>query len=550
MSPHQRTACLMHNLLEQFASLFNPQRSFFQPAEKPIIRRDSIVVAYHPQLRELGHAILDADGNAFDAFVAVTAAQNVIAEGASSLAGPLGVLTYRAQDGKISYLDADFNDPLAPEGRWTADDPQPGKAALVPGAPAGLEALAKEYGNLKFSKLLEPSIELARNGFPVTEIMATLIASQAEPLKATDYGLNTYFRDGEPLKAGDTLRLPEVANFLTGLAQQGSAYVYGGDWGTQFLEFVQSKGGLLSAEDLLSYQVKWYQPWTTAYRCHQLFSCSGRAYGGLWVLLALKTLEHAPPFQEAHYSADASVLEQMVRTARQVWSESWLLDYTALDQPDLVYSRLTAEYTESIWRKVRDRAPAHPLQRNGVHSYQIIVVDGAGNIANGTTTIESAPWAEGYFVQGIPIPSSGRVPWNTAPGERRLSPFSIHLVLKDGSPRFSVGAISDSLVEAAFQLLVNLIDYHLPVQDAVSLPRFGTFPHRLGSVLKLDKNWLDPRVSKKSVQALKRHGIRFKQRGAIDTGLGAVISIDPDGLMHGTTVPLPYISVPFSATRT
>jgi gamma-glutamyltranspeptidase len=544
--------CLMLNLLKHFASLFNPQRSFFQPAENSIIRRNSIVVAYHPLLRELGHAILDSGGNAFDAFVAVTAAQNVIAEGASSLAGPLGVLIYRVCDGKISYLDADFNTPLHPGQYWTADNAQPGKAILVPGAPAGLEALAMEYGNLEFSKLLKPSIELASNGFPIGKMMATLIAFRAKILKATDYGLNTYFRDGEPLKAGDILRLPETANFLTGLAQQGSAYVYGGDWGRRFLEFVQFKGGLLAGQDLTSYKVKWQEPWITTYRAHQLFSCSGHTYGGLWVLLALKTLEHVPSLQGVHYSANARVLEQLVRTARQVWSEPWLLDYKMLDQPDLVYSHLSAEYTKSIWNRVRDRAPAHPMQLNGTHSYQIIVVDRAGNIANGTTTIESAPWAEGYFVEGIPIPCSGLIPWNTAPGERRLSPFSIHIVLKDGYPQFSLGAISDSLVEAAFQLLVNLIDYNLLVQDTVSLPRFGTFPHRLNSsqfALKLDRNWLDPRVSKKSVRALKRRGIRFEQKRTIDTGLGAVVSVRPDGLMHGNTVPLPYISDPFSVTR-
>ena len=112
------------------------------------------MIAYHPKAREIGENVLASGGNAFDAFVATVVAENVLAEGASSLAGPLGVLVYRVGDKKLSYLDADFNDPLESAGRWTADDPKPGKTALVPGAPAGLEALANEYGSIPFAKLL------------------------------------------------------------------------------------------------------------------------------------------------------------------------------------------------------------------------------------------------------------------------------------------------------------------------------------------------------------------------------------------------------------
>src|SRR4051794_7154193 len=118
------------------AHVLHPQRSFGQPPEEPAERDGAIVVAFHPQVQDIGHAILDAGGNAFDAFVAVAAAENVIAEGASTLAGPLGVLGYVSAQEKHFYLDADFNDPLDPDWHWRARMPHDGRAVLVPGAPA------------------------------------------------------------------------------------------------------------------------------------------------------------------------------------------------------------------------------------------------------------------------------------------------------------------------------------------------------------------------------------------------------------------------------
>lgn len=534
---------------QQAATQQQLTRSFHQPADRSAAGRNGgLVLAYHPQARQIGEAVLEAGGNAFDAFVATVAAENVLAEGASSLAGPLGVLLYRAQDNQVTYLDADFNDPLDPDGLWTSDDPRLGKTAVVPGAPAGLEALATAYGRTDFAQLLQPAIELAEHGFPINKLMAGFIARHAKALKKTRYGRQTFFARGEPLTAGDVLRQPELAHFLRGLAGEGAAHVYHGSWGESFLSLVAENGGRLTESDLAEYAVKWREPWTTTYRDCLLFSSSGRSYGGLWALLALKTLEHTTLSAERHYSRDVDDLEQLIRIARQVWSEPDLLDYRALDDPETVYAMLTAEHTGRIWGKVQDKVAPHIMESVGSHSYHVIVTDREGNIANGTTTIESEPWAEGLFVEGVVLPSSGIIPWHTEPGARRLSPFSIHLALRDSRPCFAVGSISNSVVETSFQFLVNLIDYGMSARDAISTPRFGTFPYRGTAkkpVLRLDTNWLDPRVPSSTVKTLKARGIKVEQRGVVDTGLGAVARILPESTFDGAIAPVPYVSNPF-----
>lgn len=517
---------------------------FHQSAGESLHRKGSIVIAYHPRLCEIGEAILDDGGNAFDAFVAVAAAQNVMAEGASSLAGPLAVLLFDRSSGRVRYLDADFNDPLDPAWRSDPRLPRDGRVVLVPGAPAGLEALAREHGTRPFAYLLQPAIQLAADGFPASRLMSSLIAWRSRILKRSEHGRKTYFTSGgRPLQPGQLIRQPDVATFLWHLATEGSSYVYRGDWGRQFLQLVQSKNGILTQEDLAVYRVHWEEPWNTSYRGHTLFSCSGRTYGGLWALLALKTLEHFALPTSSHYSTNADALGLLVRLARRIWSEAWIMDPRALDDRGLVESRLSSRYTRAIWEDISADLDSLHVPTAKTHSYQIIVADKEGNVANGTTTIEADPWGEGLFVQGIPLTTAGQIPLSTAQGQRRISPFSIHFAFRDKQLAFALGAISNSLVEAAFQFLVNLIDYRLPLESVVDAPRFGTFPGR--KKVNLSKNWLDPRISEDVVRSLERRYLKFKRSGVIDTGCGAILSMEAGGELRGIVAPLPYIVRPF-----
>jgi gamma-glutamyltranspeptidase len=220
-----------------------------------------------------------------------------------------------------------------------------------------------------------------------------------------------------------------------------------------------------------------------------------------------------------------------------------------------VESRLTSKYTANIWARVVAQLPVRPKAKGGSHSYHIIVVDKDGNVASGTNTHESTPWGDGIFVEGIPLANAGTIPWHTRPGERRLAPFSIHLVFKDDRLQFASGAFTPSLIEASFQFLLNLIDYKLPVSEAVSLPRFGTFPHDTGAsqvetTLDWSSNWLDPRVSAITVDSLKARGLSFQQKGFVDTGLGAVVVVHPDGTTEGATAPLPIFANPPGTVQT
>jgi len=534
---------------------------------------NAAVVTFHPQSRDAGLAILAEGGNAFDAFIAATMADYVVAPGGTSLAGPLGVLVFVANGRKVEYLDAEFNESKRKGGRWKPGDPV-GKAMLVPGAPAGLEALSRRYGRLGFSRCLAPAIRLARGGFALDDLYCRHIELCAARLRSTPYGKRTFFRDGLPPEPGDVLRQPHVASLLEALAERGASHMYRGAWASRFVRAARAAGGSIATADLARYRAVWRKPWRASYRGHTLYACSGRTFGGVWTMLCLKALEHTDLRALGHWSRSADALEVLVRLVRAAWEEVWLLDHRLLDDADLVAARLTSRYGARLWRRVEQRIATPGMLTTGSHSYHVIVRDRDGNLASGTNTHESLAWGAGIFVDGIALPASGYLPWGTRPGERRISPFAILFALRNGVPRFAVGSFSSSILEAALQLLLNLIDYRCSAHQAVMLPRVGTYPHNpadflsptashapVEDVAHYASNWLDPGISGKIVAAVERRGLalvpesarrlRKKKRGSkrvrspplehgyVDTGLGAVLAISANGRAQGAATPWP-----------
>ena len=495
-----------------------------------------VVVTYHPVATQIGYEILNRGGNAFDAFVAATAAEYVLGESVTSLAGPLGALLYDARVGKAEYLDAGFNTPLDPKQKWDSKNPQPGAAALVPGAVAGLEAISKKYGRLSLMDELEPAIKLAESGFVLNSLYSAIIASPEYGglLKQSAYGRKTFFRDAKPLVAGDLLTLPEVASFLRQVAKHGSRYVYQGGWTRKCIKAVRAQGGHLSSSDFSSYKIYWRAPWKISYRGYEIYS--PQTYGGLNTLLSLKVLEHTDITKYGpHFSQSADAVEIMDRVQEWVGAEPWLKDRAKTDDATFVAAQFSQAHLDDLWAKVEKRVQLPTAPNTGTHSFHIVVVDQDGNAVTGTNTIESLPWGKGIFVEGIPLTAAGILPFASRPGERRRSSLTMQLGVKEGRLRFASGAYSASLLAAAFEFIVNIVDYKLSSSDVVSLPRFGNRAWDLTWAQNSRGGiWLDPRIEKSIVSSLEARGLKTVQSGHVDTGMGAVAVVHDDQTVEGS----------------
>jgi gamma-glutamyltranspeptidase/glutathione hydrolase len=500
----------------------------------------AVVASYHAEATRAGIAMLKKGGNAFDAFVAATAVEYVVHPGYTSLGGPMAAMVYRADTGKIESLDAGFNTIIAADGVWQPGAPD-GKGVLVPGAAAGLEAISRRHGKLGLATALAPAVTLAREGFVVSQFYSGYVQLAATTLARSAYGKATFLPGGKPIQAGTLLKQPALAGLLTSLSKEGAKHVYTGAWGARLVKLVAQQGGKLTAADLTAYKVRWRAPRSVTYRGHVLYTHPGRIFGGLSNLFSLKVLEHADTRGLAHFSNDADALEVMVRIARTRANETWLRDYKTLDDSDKIKDALSNGYTDAVWKLVY--ASLSPSARGalGSHSSHVAVIDTAGNAITGINTINSAqPWGDGLFVDGVALSNAGKATWqNTAPGERRIAAFLQHLGFKEGKLAFAAGTFSASMIPAGFQLLVNLVDYGYPAKRAASLPRFGTFPFDPTSgAVDTTKNLLDVKVSQTIVSTLAKRGLYFKQEQYADTGLGVIVTADPNTrTLEGATTP-------------
>jgi len=236
-------------------------------------RSTAAIVSYNREARDAGKRILAEGGNAFDAFVAATLVEYVVAPGVTSLAGPLNALVYHQETDEKLYLDAELNHVADPDGIWSEGEPD-GKGVMVPGALHGLESIHQRFGKLPWSRLVQPAIALARDGFPIDPIYSATIDYRAETLKSTPYGTKTFFRNGKSLQAGDQLVQPELAVFLEEVAQRGADAMYRGAWGERCVESVRMRGGRMDMQDLHNYRSQWLTPRRIRYR-----DCD--VYGGL-----------------------------------------------------------------------------------------------------------------------------------------------------------------------------------------------------------------------------------------------------------------------------
>lgn len=490
-----------------------------------------LVVSYHVQGEEAGLRILNAGGSAFDAFVATVVAENVVSCGYVTLAGLLSAVTYHADTNEVKHLDAGYNSVLNPDGAYDSYRPVKGKLVVVPGLMAGLDSMLSRYGRLSWAEVLQPAIEIARDGFVLDWYWAYFIEYYKEELQDTEYGKKTFFPNGVALKEGDILKQPELAQFLVNIAEHGTAYMYTGQWAAQCVETVHSSGGLMTMEDLAAYEPTWGEPWRMTYRGHDICASSGRTMHALYSLLALKTLEHTDIQPMGHFSQSADALEVAVRVARATSEEGWIYDHRYIDDRDLVQSRLTTEYTDTIWARVTGAAASGAgVAESQHHTLSLIVADTDGNVVSGKHSINSSEyWGTALFVQGIPLNSSGMfTSRDPGPGERRTQGAPSILVFKDGPLKYALGTFGGSNGHSAYLFLVNLLDYGMTPHEAASSPRFGGFAYNsaLGQY-DYTKNRLDERISSEIVATLASRGLHFQLVRRI--GPGCIAQFHSDG---------------------
>ena len=458
----------------------------------------AMVAAANPMAVEAGLEVLRRGGSAVDAAIAVQMVLGVVEPQASGLGGGGFLLHY---DGATRAIAAYDGRETAPAGAsptmFLGADGKPlgmlaavisGISVGVPGVVALLEQAHKEHGKLPWAALFQPAIDKARDGFPTPP----RLAARLQGMPVDDPGIRAvYFNaDGSPKKQGEQITNPALAETMRLIAGQGSRAFYEGDIAREMVERVHEhvRPGTLSLADLANYKPVKREPVCGPYRVWIVCGMGPPSSGGIATLQVLGLLE---PFElwkdkpndirSLHLIAEASRLAFADRN-RYVADPAFVaVPVTGLLSPGYLDQRRKLMSPDRSMGEVGPGVPPGYVERGTSH---MSIVDRWGNAVAFTTTIE-APFGAGMMVQGFILnneltdfsaqPEIGGKPVanRVQPGKRPRSSMSPTFVLdRDRKLVMALGSAGGArIIGDTLQTLIGVLDWNLPMQDAISLPR-------------------------------------------------------------------------------
>lgn len=510
----------------------------FATAHANLPPRADAIASAHPLATEAGLLVLGAGGNAFDAAVAVSAALAVVEPYGSGLGGGGFWLLHRASDGRQVMIDGRERAPLAATRDMYLDadgEVIPGAsidgplAAGIPGAPAALAHIARQYGRLPLDVSLRPAIILARDGFPVDDKYRRMAGFRLDALRASPAASAQLLVDGEVPPVGYRLRQPDLAATLESIAQSDATAFYRGELAGRMVDAVRADGGIWSLDDLRDYRVLERPPVVVHYRGRRIVSASLPSSGGVLLAQMLMMLEDFP----FDHMAAADRVHLLIEVMRRAYADrARFLGDT--DHVEVPLARLLNrnEATRRARQIDMQRAtPSRPVPvdtTEGQDTTHFSILDREGNRVAATLSI-NYPFGSGYVVPGTGVLLNDEMddfstkPWVAnayglvgneanaiAPGKRMLSSMSPTFV--ESEERITIlGTPGGSRIISMVLLgLLDAID-GLPVEQIVNL---GRFHHQyLPDRIDVEAGALDPAV----LDDLKARGHVVRE---IDDGYG------------------------------
>ena len=373
------------------------------------------IASAHPLATEAGLEIIEQGGNAFDAAVAVAAALAVVEPYSSGVGGGGLWLLHRASDGYETMVDGREVAPLAASrDMYLDEDGEPiprlsldgALAAGIPGQPAGLEYISKNFGRLSFADALQPAIRYADEGFPADRRLVLGATFKKDLLAKDPEAASVFLPGGKPPVEGQLIRQPALADTLRILAEQGTDAFYRGELAKRLVKGVREAGGIWTAQDLSEYKVVERKPLVGEYRGMRIVSAPPPSSGGTVIIstlnaLAEDKLEDYDPATRTHLFVEA------MRRAYRDRAE-YLGDPDFVDMP---IERLTSPfYGQGLRASIRlDKATISsdlpgivPTDgEKGMDTTHFSVLDTDGNRVAGTMSINF------WFGSGTMAPGTG-----------------------------------------------------------------------------------------------------------------------------------------------
>ncbi len=519
---------------------------FFDSRRSTVWAKRGMVATSQPLAAMAGLRMMMQGGNAVDAAVAAAAVLNVVEPESTGIGGDMFALVWNANERKVHALNGSGRAPAAAsiaelQGMGHHHMPDVGVYSVsVPGTVSGWETIINAHGKMPLADVLQPAIEYAEEGFPVSDVISHQWAGQAPKLAELPSG-HEVLLNGRAPREGEVMTLPTLGKTLRGIAEGGSQYFYTGKVAEKMASFVQEHGGWLATEDLANHTSDWDEAISVDYRGVTCWECPPNGQG----IAALEALNIAEGFDIAGMGCQtADTYHHLIEAMRLAFADAhrYVADPRKAEVP---ISGLTSKKYAALRRTLinPDRAmQSAPIgQPYGSDTVYISCVDGEGNACSFINSVYS------NFGSGLVVPDTGIVLQNRAslfsldpdhpnalePGKRPYHTIIPAMATKGGEMYLCYGVMGGFMQpQGHMQVISNMVDFGMDPQPALNASRFMVMGDSVALEEGLDQGVLSDLQN-------RGHQIRLAQGySRVGMGGGQVIRRDPEtGALSGGSEP-------------
>ncbi len=529
---------------------FDPRYYPYPSRRNAVYARRAMACTSVPQGAQIGLDVMKAGGNAVDAAVAMAAAMPLLEPTSNGVGSDCFALVWMEGEKKLYGLNASGTAPAALSGEKVralgfSEMPKTGwLPTLVPGAPAGWAALNRRFGTKSLSELFAPAIENARAGVPVAVNLEEMWVRDSRRIGAARkqkprphaYWWEKFTKDGEPYRAGELFRWPEMADTLEELAATGCESFYRGPLMEKILSFSRETGGYFAQEDFRAYRPLWVEPISVDYRGYTVCEIPPNGHGitALMALNLLKGLGLSPERERG------DTYHKIVEAIKLAFADTrtYVADprYMKVSVEDLLSEGYAARRRALIGETALTPEAGDPSCGGTVY---LCAADQFGNMVSFIQSNYTT------FGAGVAVPGTGISLQNRganfsldpdscnclAGGKRSYHTIIPGFLMKDGEAAGPFGVMGAFMQpQGHVQIIVNTVDYHMNPQAALDAPRIQWIG---GKHIQLERE-----VAPHIAQELARRGHEVEiVNSNLDMGRGQIIWKTDNGLYIGGTEP-------------
>ncbi|MFL2700273.1 MAG: gamma-glutamyltransferase [Gammaproteobacteria bacterium] len=485
----------------------------------PVFASKGMVATQHYLASEVGENILAKGGNAYDASIAVGFALAVVLPRAGNIGGGGFMVMHDASSKRSFSIDYREKAPLKAsrdmylnqDGTVNTSRSTLGYLAIgVPGTVYGMWEVHKKFGSMPWNELIQPSIDLARNGFVMSPYMTSTLNRYHKKLSKFEPTKSIFYKN-YPIDFNTLLIQEDLAKTLTLISQNGVAGFYEGEVADKIVNAMEDNGGLISHRDLKKYRPVWREPLKSTYQNLEIITMGPPSSGGVHLIQMLNILEKHNLKALGHNNPRYVALLTEVMKYAYADRSKYLGDPDFFEVP--VSQLISKEYANTINQRLNlynfmipapipstSITPGQYFPKESLETTHYSIADQYGNIISNTYTLNSA-YGSGVTIEGTGILMNNEMDdFSASPGtpnqfgllggeaneiipeKRPLSSMTPTIVLKDDVPYFATGTPGGSrIITSVLQSILNIVDFDFEVSDAILKPRIHHqwFPDKL-----------------------------------------------------------------------